>query len=76
MSRLPPRVKAPQEPPAHLSVPSDRVGVYLFFWLFLGFAVTFHLWFIASGRLDLAPDEVLGVTGSGDSPHSDRRRIR
>ncbi|MBF8261431.1 MAG: conserved membrane protein of unknown function, partial [candidate division NC10 bacterium] len=50
-------MKAPQEPPAHLSVPSDRVGVYLCFWLFLGFAVTFHLWFIASGRLDLAPDE-------------------
>jgi len=50
-------VKAPQEPPAHLSVPSDRVGVYLCFWLFLGFAVTFHLWFIASGRLYLAPDE-------------------
>jgi len=38
-------------------VPSDRVWVYLCFWLFLGFAVTFHLWFIASGRLDLAPDE-------------------
>ena len=50
-------MKAPQEPPAHLSVPSDRVGVYLCFWLFLGFAVSFHLWFIASGRLDLAPDE-------------------
>jgi 4-amino-4-deoxy-L-arabinose transferase-like glycosyltransferase len=57
-------VKAPQEPPAHLSVPSDRVGVYLCFWLFLGFAVTFHLWFIASGRLDLAPDEAYYWTWS------------
>ncbi|MBI4380881.1 MAG: hypothetical protein HY574_06790 [candidate division NC10 bacterium] len=50
-------MKAPQEPPAHLSVSSDPVWVYLCFWLFLGFAVTFHLWFIVSGRLDLAPDE-------------------
>ena len=50
-------MKAPQEPPAHLSVSSDPVWVYLCFWLFLGFAVTLHLWFIASGRLDLAPDE-------------------
>jgi 4-amino-4-deoxy-L-arabinose transferase-like glycosyltransferase len=38
--------------------------VYLCFWLFLGFAVTFHLWFIASGRLDLAPDEAYYWTWS------------
>ena len=37
--------------------PSGRGRVYLLLCLFLGFSIAFHLWFIGSGRLDLAPDE-------------------
>ncbi len=37
--------------------PADSRRATLLLVLFLGFVITFHLWFIASGHLNLAPDE-------------------
>jgi undecaprenyl-diphosphatase len=36
----------------------------LLFWLLVGLLVAFHVWFIGSGRLDLAPDEAYYWTWS------------
>ncbi len=42
---------------ADRACPADSGRATLLLFLFLSFAVTFHLWFIASGHFNLAPDE-------------------
>lgn len=47
----------PQESLANVAYPADSRRGFLLLFLFLGFFVTFHLWFIARGHFNLAPDE-------------------